>query len=135
MDYRFKNEAVPTLNRISTHAVPYSDIVMYTPVINQLQFDDVLWVDMLNIRPHDVTVEDITNYDTGEEVEISEYTYFRNMKSSWIRLSTEVLDNEVGMHTYKIELTDDRTKDKLYLYFSYTIQDDNLDKPYVYMER
>lgn len=135
MDYKFINETIPTLNRINTYAVPYSDVVSHTPVINKLQFEDVLWVEMLNIRSHDVTVESISDYDTGEEIELTEEAYFRNMKSRWIRLSVDVLNSEVGMHIYKIALKDERSTDTVNLYFAYTIQDDNLEKPYVYMKR
>ena len=52
----------------------------------------------------------------------------------WIQFFSSKLNCSIGLHTYKIDLVNDATYDTSALYFSYIIQDDNPDKPYVYMK-
>lgn len=52
----------------------------------------------------------------------------------WIRINTAVLDLSIGLHTYKLSMVNTLTNDVVSIYFGYIIQDDDPDKPYVYMK-
>lgn len=58
----------------------------------------------------------------------------------WIRIPKESLDLSEGSHVYEIILEQNSFYDKYLdskssVYFSYRIQNDNPDKPYIYMKR
>ena len=61
-------------------------------------------------------------------------TYFFRENYCWLRVKSEALSKEAGQHTYKLSLINE-AKDIVSLFISYIIQDDNPDKPYIYMNR
>lgn len=64
-----------------------------------------------------------------------QHMYSRDCMRPWIDILTECLDTAPGKHIYKLSFVDTYTDDQLSLYFTYTIQQDNPDQDYVYMER
>lgn len=54
---------------------------------------------------------------------------------TWLKFRTDFLNKEIGLHVYKLTFVDTITNTLVTLWFSYTIQSDNPDKPYVYMNR
>ena len=57
----------------------------------------------------------------------------RNCRRPWIRIDSCILDTSIGQHTYRFQFINRETDDVYSLYLSYIIQDDNPDRPYVYM--
>lgn len=53
----------------------------------------------------------------------------------WLDIESTVLNLEVGEHIYKLTYKNDYTNDIAPLYFAYIIQNDDPEKPYVYMDR
>lgn len=53
----------------------------------------------------------------------------------WLKLKTSSLDLSPGHHIYRLWFVDSYSHDTVSLYFSYILQDDNTDKPYIYMDR
>ena len=53
----------------------------------------------------------------------------------WYRLISDVMNKEIGHHTYKMSFVNKQTDEVCSLYFAYVIQSNNPDKPYVYMDR
>ena len=51
----------------------------------------------------------------------------------WISFLSGFLDKSVGQHIYRLSLVNTATHDICALYFSYIMQTENVDKPYVYM--
>lgn len=60
---------------------------------------------------------------------------YRDYGKPYFKIKTENLDLTIGLHTYMMSLVNIRTNDVISLYFSYIIQDDNPDTPYIYMKR
>ena len=58
----------------------------------------------------------------------------RNCKRPWLRVESRLLDLTAGQHTYRFSFVNQETDDVYSLYISYIIQDDNPDKPYIYMD-
>lgn len=52
----------------------------------------------------------------------------------WIRVNMQYLNLKPGKHTIQLDFVDRYTDDDFSLYVSYIIQDDNPEKPYVYMK-
>ena len=59
----------------------------------------------------------------------------RKESPTWLKFKTDFLNKEIGMHLYKVTFVDTVTDVITSLWFAYIIQNDNPDKPYVYMER
>ncbi len=59
---------------------------------------------------------------------------FQRTAQCWIQVNMEYLNLKPGKHTYKLDFVDRFTDTDFSLYFSYIIQDDNPEKPYVYMK-
>ena len=51
----------------------------------------------------------------------------------WVQINTNVLDMEEGLHLYKLSYVNKYTNDVIGLYFGYIVQNDNPEKPYIYM--
>lgn len=54
--------------------------------------------------------------------------------SCWLKVKSEILSKSAGQHVYKLSFIDSCSRDIVPLYFSYIIQDDNPNKPYIYMK-
>lgn len=117
------------------NACSYEDISSNTPVINKANFDHFLWIRL----PVEIA-RYCSLYQLDEMVpkhRIVSHVGFveRDSDRPWLKLTSEILDSTVGKHLYKLCFVHRVTNDVLNLYFSYTIQDDDPDKPYVYMNQ
>lgn len=52
----------------------------------------------------------------------------------WIDVLSENLNLDAGTHTYRVTFDNHYSNETMYMYFGYIIQDDDPDKPYIYME-
>lgn len=52
----------------------------------------------------------------------------------WVDISKSVLDVTSGSHLYRLSFIDIYTNDIFFVYFSYIIQDKDVEKPYIYMK-
>lgn len=76
-----------------------------------------------------VSVCEITHEDIAAEyISVSE-------NNPWIDISTEAMNLSAGSHLYQFAFRDTRFGEMMYLYLYYNLQDDNPDKPYIYMDR
>jgi hypothetical protein len=53
----------------------------------------------------------------------------------WIDIKSTALNMDVGHHVYKLHFRQKYTNVLSNLFFAYTIQNDNPEKPYIYMNR
>lgn len=53
----------------------------------------------------------------------------------WIDISTDAMNLSVGPHMYQFSFRNTRFGEMMYLYLYYNLQDDNPEKPYIYMDR
>ena len=115
-------------------AVEYKNLGSATPVWNLNQVNYYVWVKI----PSDVArhsklyaVKELYP-EKQEEAEIP-VSAFEQCSLVYIRIIAQILNMKVGKHTHKLEFVDNVTGDTFYLFFSYIIQNDNPDRPYVYM--
>ena len=52
----------------------------------------------------------------------------------WVDISKSILDVTAGSHLYRLSFIDIYTNDIFFVYFSYIIQDKDVEKPYLYMK-
>lgn len=76
------------------------------------------------------------NIDIKEDPEEIKLPLFdMDLIRPWIDIPTNLLNTSVGIHTYILRFKNKLTSDILLLSFRYAIQDDDPDKPYIYMNR
>jgi len=78
-------------------------------------------------------VSKIIEVSCSPNVEISSESIFK--EGGLIRIDAEAVDLTVGLHTFQIVLNNVYTNDDIICTFQYVIQDDNPDRPYIYMNR
>ena len=54
---------------------------------------------------------------------------------TWIKINTSLINTEVGQHIYKLSFVNRENDITCSQYICYTIQEDNPDTPYIYMNR
>lgn len=118
------------------YADTHENLPKVNKVINLKMFEYYLWVRL----PENVArrfqfyqLDDIS----GPKVKFvdTNLCYHREGYRPWLRFNSGIFDRAVGKHVYRLGMIDVATHDTCYLYISYIIQSDSIDKPYVYMER
>lgn len=103
------------------------------PVMNVLQFKDILHIEL----PEKAALE---RHNLLSITYLSDDSYSLVAKSTsvtsrWVDIPCNLLDSSAGVHSYCITLADPISSDMYRLYFTYLIQDDNPNTPYIYMNR
>lgn len=98
------------------------------PSDDDLVDDPIQFPDEPIIEIVDLTVEE-------EEDETEDEIDPQLILRPWIEIESKVLDTKPGLHIYMLKWINKVTLDVHLQYFSYSIQTDNPEKPYIYMDR
>lgn len=131
-DDKFENKLNNVQENNIVSATSKNSLYQSGNIFNLDMFGPTLYVKLDNYVQKNFRLMKIFDTDTLEDVESY---YYDDMKSPWIDIPVDCLDLSLGLHTYTIELVNALTNDTFYQYFNYTIQEDNPDKPYIYMNR
>lgn len=112
----------------------YKDISKYTQVFNKNALEYITWINIPTelCHIHRLFQVDQILPNTGE-LDISSME--QQCHKPWIKVPTDALDTSIGQHIYKMSFINTSSNDILSMYFSYIIQSDNPDTPYIYMDR
>ena len=120
---------------MSLESCRYEDLAKYSKVFNINTIEYHLWI---YLNPEDVRdAVFLEAKEIGPNADNSKLypdTFVRDSQC-WIRANTMWLDTSIGKHTIKLWFVNRYTDTDFSLYVSYYIQDDNPDKPYVYMKK
>lgn len=116
-------------------ACTFDKLIYNTPIFNQSTVEYFLWVKL----PSDI-IKDCELYQVDEcQPNNREVNWLnsieRDHNKPWLKITFRIFSNHVGMHIYKLSFINRYTNDVVPLYIAYIIQDDNPDKPYVYMRK
>lgn len=115
-------------------ACKYSDLAKHTKVFNKNVAEYHLWIhlDPEHIKDaYFIEAEEIG--PNADNTRIFPDTFVRKSKC-WIRVNRGFLSGKPGKHTIKLSFVDRFTDTDFSLFASYYLQDDNPEKPYVYMK-
>lgn len=113
----------------------YSEISSNVKLFNTNELTDYLWIKLPNrySRPFNLIELDSIQPESCS-VDITDDSVFK--ENIWVKIPKDKLNLSAGNHVYRIKLQSVYSEDTVVmLYFSYIIQDDNPDKPYIYMNR
>jgi len=119
---------------LQLNACIYEDIAKNTRVFNLDQIEYYLWVRLGVDITSDCFMYEAAELDKVNGPIIFSDTFERK-SPMWIRVRTDNLNKEIGLHIYRLSFVDTVSDDTFSLFFGYIIQDDNPAKPYVYMDR
>lgn len=111
----------------------YQELPMHTPVINVHQIGEVVWIEL----PTGVSkqFELFELHEVGQtNTEVMFTGCIERCNMIWLKVKASILNRSAGQHVYRLSFIDKTTLDTHYLYVSYVIQDNNPDKPYIYMQ-
>lgn len=114
------------------------DLASNTPVFNQSQIEDVLYVKVpyavcqLN-RLIELAEVPVTKDLTELEPILDHITFLRYRP--WVDIESTLLNLEPGHHKYKLKFKNIYTSVISNLFFAYDIQCDDPEKPYIYMNK
>lgn len=105
-----------------------------TSVFNIANFSDVICVKLPNDLPRTGTLIEIYNLDNNKIIEFEDYVY-QLPHRPWVDIKQALLDTSIGQHTYRLKFSLPDTYLEASCWFSYIIQDNYPETPYIYMDR
>jgi len=110
------------------------NIPSHTRVYNSKDFSDIVCVKLPPEMPRDMELSEIYNLTASEEIDyIDQVT--RDEHKPWVDISSSILDLTPGQHTYRMTFSKPDCRLKATCWFAYIIQENNPEKPYIYMKR
>lgn len=119
-----KYECLPMNTRIFNISTLSQSTWIYVPLDNHYQW--ILYT-MIELLPNKLSENDST-------VGVPDYVEQVPCKP-WVKIDTHGLNTEIGTHIYQLKYISANSTDETILYFSYVIQNNNPNKPYIYMQR
>ena len=111
-----------------------SDIPLHTKIYNSKDFSEVVCVKLPPQMPRSMELTEIYNLNSQEDIDFIDQTT-RDEHRPWIDISSSILDLTPGQHTYRMTFGNLGSKLNATCWFSYIIQDNDPEKPYIYMKR
>ena len=111
-----------------------SDLPVNTKIYNIADFSEIVCVKLPAQMPRNMELTEIYNLDTQEDLDFADQTT-RDEHRPWIDINSSILDTSIGQHTYRMTFQNLGCKLKATCWFSYIIQDNHPEKPYIYMKR
>lgn len=111
-----------------------TQLPLNTQIYNVADFSDVVCVKLPPQMPRDLDLSELYCLDTFKDIEFSDYVT-RDEHRPWVDIPKTILDTSIGQHVYRMTFQKPECKLKATCWFSYIIQDNNPEKPYIYMNR
>lgn len=105
-----------------------------TKIYNSKDFSEVVCVKLPPQMLRDMDLIEIYNLNASEDVDFADQVT-RDEHRPWIDISSSILDLTPGQHTYRMTFQKSECKLKATCWFCYIIQENNPEKPYIYMNR
>lgn len=108
------------------------DLPANTEVINLAEVPDIICIKLPDSMPRDMELSGIYDLNANKDIEFAEYVT-RDEHRPWIDVQSSILDMTVGQHVYKLTFSKIGLTLTATCWFSYIIQDNHVDRPYIYM--
>lgn len=115
----------------------YNDAIAHSEVVNVGELSEDIWLRLPDGISKYLTLNSLIKIDqesNSTPVDIKDKVE-RETNRVWIQIDKSVFDLSAGFHLYRLIFDDSSTETEYSLYFCYHIQDNNPEKPYIYMER
>ena len=110
------------------------DLASNTRVFNLAEIPDIICIKLPDSLPRDMELSGIYDLNANKSLDFYEYVT-RDEHKPWIDIRSSLLDLSVGQHVYKLTFTKLGIDLPAICWFGYIVQDNHVDKPYIYMDR
>lgn len=108
------------------------ELSLHTEVFNLADIPEIICVKLPDSMPRDMELSGIYDLTNNKDVEYSDYVT-RDEHRPWIDISTSIMDLSVGQHVYKMTFSKLGIRLTATCWFSYIVQDNFVERPYIYM--
>ena len=111
----------------------YSEVSSHSIIYNKQSLTNDIWIE-LPVAAKQFSIAGVYPIQPEpEDKTVSVPVCSMRQRNIWLRIPTSFVDTSPGQKIYRIEFKHKFSLENMSLYFSYTIQDDNPAKSYVYM--
>lgn len=110
------------------------DLSLHTEVYNLAEIPDIICVKLPDSLPRDMQLSSIYDLYSDENLDFDDKVS-RDENRPWIDIQSALLDMSVGQHVYRLSFCRLGAKLNAICWFGYIIQDNHVEKPYIYMDR
>lgn len=111
-----------------------SKLPLNTVMYNSKDVSEIFCIKLPPEMPRDMELTEIYNLNASEEVDFADKVT-RAEHRPWIDIDSAILELTAGQHVYRMTFSKPECKLNATCWFSYIIQDNNPEKPYIYMKR
>jgi hypothetical protein len=111
-----------------------SKLPSHTAVYNAKDINDIICIKFPLIVPRDYQLASIYDLNSDKELDFDDFVT-RDENRPWIDINSSILDLTPGQHVYRMILSKPDSRLTATCWFSYIIQDNFPEKPYIYMDR
>lgn len=119
---------------VTIQSCKMQDLPKYTEVFNLAEIPETICVKLPDSLPRDMELSGVYDLTNNKEVEFEDFVS-RNDFRPWIDIQNTILDMTPGQHTYRLTFCKLGVSLTGTCWFGYIIQDNFVEKPYVYMKR
>jgi len=119
---------------VTIQASEMHDLPKYTELFNSAEIPDIICVKFPDNLPRDFELSGIYYLNDNKIIDFDGHVT-RSENRPWIDINKDILDFKAGQHTYRLTFTKPEMVLTAICWFSYIIQDNFVDKPYIYMKR
>ena len=112
-------------------ALPYDKAIANSKFFSKLEMNNYLWLKIPVEFAEDFRIESIKRV-MPSEVDLTDVSY-RDNWATWIKVPTENLQDFNVLQVFKIVFTNVLTGDEQDLFFAYSVQTEDVEKPYIYI--
>lgn len=115
-------------------ACSYEEISQHTILFNLNQVEYWTWIQLPKGVLHDYELYEVNEfYPNNGEADWLHLVVRENCRP-WLKICRDMLNLSIGKHIYQLKFVNRYTNDTVTYYFSYIIQNDNPERPYIYMD-
>ena len=114
----------------------YERFLQNVPVISIHQIEYTTWLHIPRCDSAQLVLFDVRKIAPNELIMCTCHGFERDGHRPWFEVVTDIFfDLSPGFHAYRFSFENHTTSEVVSLFFGYTIQTSEVDKPYIYMRR
>ena len=117
---------------ITIQSSKMQDLSSHTEVINLAEIPEIICIKLPDSLPRDLELSGIFDLNANKDIEFIDHVT-RDEHRPWIDIQSSILDLSVGQHVYKLTFSKIGIILNAICWFSYIIQDNHPETPYIYM--
>lgn len=114
----------------------HNDALAHTRVFNIKDIQEYMWLQIPAVLSPYIDLTGVVNMQVADGA-LPDFTekITREGRNCWLKIDSTLFDTSIGLHFYRFDFHNPTTDEVIPLYFAYSLQNDDPEKPYIYMDR